>query len=75
MIKPPYILACQHVRLDLKDKSLKFSDKERERCGNAIIAEVDLIEVDGKTIAKCKHGDKAQIWIINEDFSTERYYD
>jgi hypothetical protein len=75
MIKTPYSLHCQHPKLDLQDKSLKFSDKERTRDGNSIIAEVDLIEVDGKTIAKCKHGDKAQRWIINEDFSQERYYD
>jgi hypothetical protein len=53
---------------------LKFNDKEREKCGNAIIAEVDWIEVDGKTIAKCRHGDNAQRWIINEDFSRDRYY-
>jgi hypothetical protein len=74
MIKPPYLLACQHVKSDLQDKSLKFNDKEREKCGNAIIAEVDWIEVDGKTIAKCRHGDNAQRWIINEDFSRDRYY-
>jgi hypothetical protein len=48
---------------------MKFNEKERARDGNVIIVEVDYIEIDGKTIAKCRHGDKSQQWFINEDFT------
>jgi hypothetical protein len=72
MIAPPYIMACQHLKSDLLDKSMKFNEKERARDGNVIIAELDFIEVDERTVAKCRHGDKSQQWFINEDFTTTK---
>ena len=72
MIKDQCIRCCVHNKSDLLNKSLKFNDKERNREGNVIIAEVDYIEVGGKTIAKCRHGDKSQQWFINEDFTTTK---
>jgi hypothetical protein len=66
---------CQHLKSDLLDKSMKFNEKERARDGNAIIAELDFIEVDGRIIAKCRHGDKSQQWFINEDFTTAKVVD
>jgi hypothetical protein len=68
-------MCCQHDVASLKNKSLRFSQKEKNRTGGTIIGELDLVEENGETIAKCRHGDKNQIWRVNEDFTTTKLCD